>query len=304
MAPVEIQLEGVSESDTWLLRRLPEAPPQGPQPTMDEQPVSDLERDMLSDAQIQARMDQHLAFEERLQKFHRENAQAQNERNIEWRNAILFHKIFLGASDGHYLVVMPARRALNDARKMLLRVLSLDADFDTMVALDRYGAEVLGLSSWPLPPASLASDFDDDENVVHVAIRRKIASKAPGYVDMRGIPEGAIVIHLPRPPTLAWFGPVPETITVSTPKKMDNDRRLDWVIARLSAMGIAVDDLEPTLANFLAFYRVLDDTFAVGMNRNARFDLGKLPALCPAALPRESGGPPGDHSEVWRLHLG
>ena len=95
MAPIPERLQdGVEQSDTWLIPRIPKA--LEPVPAADEEPLSLQEKCWLSPQMQAARVEKNRAFNERLARFRQEQEEYLSERNKDWAGHIYFHKMFIG----------------------------------------------------------------------------------------------------------------------------------------------------------------------------------------------------------------
>ena len=279
MAAIPERLQdGIEQSDTWLIPKLPRT--LEPTPAADEEPLSFHEKCWLDHQSRAARVQKNIAFNERLQRFRQEQAHALTQRNVVWAGQIISQKMFVGSSEHFFIVVLPSHKTRQNAVEKVKSTLDLglgELDLDGMVALDRFGMELLGLSPWPAPPEGLIDDFAENPT-----LRKQIEAKVPGYRDLSEFPRGAIPLDVvlyeappPNAPPVVWLGPQPTHLTVGTADKMAGLRRMFWVVGRLHHMGISVEDLEPTLANFVPFSRVLEGTLAAGTKLPARFNTAK-----------------------------
>ena len=83
-------------------------------------------------------------------------------------------------------------------------------------------------------------------------------------------------LDVPGVPLLRWFGPVPQLLEVSRPLKLAESRHLQWVLARLAHWFVDANLFHPIFENFVAFFRVMNETFPENMTEKARVAKAKV----------------------------
>lgn len=220
-------------------------------PAADEMPFTsaDYAAGRINSQKRREREEKIQAFKETLMGVSQERFAERSKQLVKLAAQVIVHDTFIGLANGFYVVVTPKVLMLQNARVVLRKTLSLDANFEETVALDQYGCELLGLSPWPAPPAHFGDYFVDNDvqeriaNVMEMSDDRAVA--LPGSYGQ-----------------CIWFGPKPPHITVGKSPHMADDRRLAWILDRLAKMGVNKDDLVPDEYSWLAFYEVLNGTFA------------------------------------------
>jgi hypothetical protein len=208
-------------------------------------------------------------FREKFEQHYLKQEAVIRRRNDAWWHILKANNVFLGSNRLYYIAVLPTMLTQQKASATLKRLLpDLDADFQTLVAYDLFGKELLGFAPWPKPPDGLAEDFDEPT-------RGQIKDKSAGpdaesdAIALWGEPQPA--------PAVVWlYNQVPARISIAMAPKLSIERRLEWVQLRMHHMGMSFDglDLEPTLANFIPFFRVLNTTFPDNFTKKGRFETG------------------------------
>ena len=113
---------------------------------------------------------------------------------------IVENELFVGLGEQFFIIRTQNTQIPRNARKTLGRI--LDLDVSSLMPLDRYGMELIGLSPWPLAPQEFLTRVFGSADEADVArIRSAVAKKMPGY----GVPEGSIAIY---PPSLGHADPM------------------------------------------------------------------------------------------------